>query len=145
MWGVLRHPNRFVRPGGFVKGTPDSEALAAGESRRVNCFLRATFSTLPRRLTQGRLTLSPVKAVWAPSFGLRRTPIEIRDTLTSVTSRVADHREPGIKNGGRARGVIAIPAFSVVSCIADVGVVDLVVPSVDEGLVAGYFKKRVGT
>jgi len=60
-----------------------------------------------------------------------------------VETRPADHREPNVKKGGSAFGVIAVPAFVVVTCTLDSGTIDLVVPGVDERLVDGYFRKRI--
>jgi hypothetical protein len=60
-----------------------------------------------------------------------------------VESRPADHREPNVKKGGTAFGVIAVPSFMVVTCVLDTGDIDLVVPGVDEPLVDGFFTKRI--
>jgi len=143
MWGVLRHPSRFITPGGKFDGDLDIAAIEAGGSRRVSCFLRGTFDGLPRKLKQGTLVLSEGDVSWKPYWDLRKTSVDIRAEYRFVSTRDADEREPRVKRGGKAHGVVAVPSFSVVSCSSDDGTVDFVVPAVDEALVVRYFKDRL--
>ena len=61
--------------------------------------------------------------------------------VSSVESRPADHREPNVKKGGKAYGVVAIPSFWVVTCHTDSGSADLVVPAADAPLVKTFFSE----
>jgi hypothetical protein len=136
---VLRHPSRMFRPPPASSGDSDLRAVQSGEQRAVSCFLRASFDPYPRTLKQGRLTLAGLKASWTPYWSIRRTPIVISTPVDSVSVRPADQREPNVKKGGTAFGVVAIPAFAVVSCQTVSGSLDFVVPQTDETLVVGFF------
>jgi len=48
-----------------------------------------------------------------------------------------------VKKGGKALGVVEVPAFVVVTCTGSSGALDLVVPSADEPLVSTYFRDRL--
>jgi len=139
---VLRHPSRILRPATPAEGESDIEALRRGESRRVSCFLRGTFGPYPRRLKQGSLELSGLGATWRPFWSFRRTLLSIDIEVASVDTRPADHREPRVNKGGKAFGVVGIPTFVVVTCSTPSGSLDLVVPSADLPLVAGFFRGR---
>jgi hypothetical protein len=129
---------------GIAKGsTKDIDSLLVGESQNVNNFLRGDFGNYPRRLRQGTLTLSPNSASWEPFQRLNQQSIALGEKVLSVTSRPADEREPNIKKGGRAIGVLVVPRFFVVTCKTKSGEIDLVVPSVDEPLVAMFFRKKI--
>jgi hypothetical protein len=136
---VLRHPSRIFRPPPASSGESDLIAVRSGGQRLVSCFLRASFDPYPRTLKQGRLTLSGQRASWTPYWSVRRTPQVISTPIDSVSARPADHREPNLKKGGTAFGVVAIPAFVVVTCQTGSGLLELVVPQADEKLVAGFF------
>ncbi len=113
---VLRHPSRMVRPPGPNDGASDIEAIRSGETRRVSCFLRGEGGPYPKKLKQGRLVLGKDQAAWTPYWSVSRKPIDIDRNVTSVQSRPADGREPNVKKGGTAFGVVQIPAFMVVTC-----------------------------
>jgi hypothetical protein len=68
--------------------------------------------------------------------------LEIEFQIDGVVTRPADERESNVKKGGKAFGVVEIPAFVVVTCTGPVGTLDFVVPSADEPLVVGYFRGR---
>jgi hypothetical protein len=140
----MRHPSRIVRPGNKGDGNGDVTALEHGEARRVSCFLRSAEDGFPKRLKQGSLTLEGGQAEWSPFWSIKRESLSLAFVPSRVESRAADHREPNVKKGGTAFGAIAVPAFMVVTCVLATGTtVDLVVPSVDEPLVEGFFAKRV--
>jgi hypothetical protein len=63
--------------------------------------------------------------------------------VEGVTTRPADSREPNVKKGGTALGVVQVPTFVVVTCTGSAGSLDLVVPSADEPLVSTYFRDRL--
>lgn len=140
---VLRHPSRVFAPPTDSEGSSDIEAVRGGEARRVSCFLRGTVDPFPRKLHQGRLQLSSGGADWTPFWSLSRKPVAIGLTVQEVTTRPADSREPNVKKGGTFLGVVAVPAFVVVTCAGSSGAVDLVVPSADEPLVSSYFRYRL--
>jgi len=71
------------------------------------------------------------------------TSIAVDSPITSVASQPADHREPGVKKGGKAFGVVPVPSFFVVECVTPAGPLDFVVPAADEQLVFGYFNSRI--
>jgi hypothetical protein len=135
---VLRHPSRIFRPPPASSGESDLRAVRSGEQRAVSCFLRA-FDPYPRTLKQGRLVLSGQKASWTPYWSVRRTALVISTPVGSVSVRPADQREPNVKRGGTAFGVVAIPAFVVITCQTVSGSLEFVVPQSDETLVAGFF------
>ena len=62
--------------------------------------------------------------------------------VEQVTTRPADSREPNVKRGGKALGVVEVPSFVVVTCTGSSGALVLVVPSADEPLVSTYFRDR---
>lgn len=142
-FAVLRHPSRFFRTPVPGDGQPDVEAVRRGESRTVSCFLRAEFGSLPRRLRQGSLTLSPQQATWRPYWSLRRRPVPLGVTIDSIGARLPDHREPFVNRDGKAIGVLAVPGFIVLTCRTASGILDLVVPAVDQPLVEGYLKEKL--
>jgi hypothetical protein len=137
---LLRHPSRILRPATPSDGQADVEALRSGDARTTSCFLRGSFDPYPRHLKQGTLELVGTEALWRPYFSLHRDPIPINMPISSVETRPADHREPNVKKGGKALGLIGIPAFLVVTCGIAAGSLDLVVPSADEPLVATFFR-----
>jgi hypothetical protein len=94
-------------------------------------------------LRQGTLKLAGTQATWAPLLSVRRRRIAVDSPITSVDSRPADHREPAVKKGGKAFGVVAVPSFIVVECATPAGPLNFVVSAVDEQLVAGYFNSRI--
>jgi len=113
------------------------------EARKISCFLRGSQDGFPTRLRQGWLILQNGQAEWSPFWSVRRAPLTLDFVPLRVESRPADHREPNVKKGGTAFGVIAVPSFMVVTCVLDTGDIDLVVPGVDEPLVDGFFTKRI--
>jgi hypothetical protein len=137
--GVLRHPSLILRPPPASSGESDLRAVRSGEHRLVSCFLRASFEPFPRTLKQGRLALADEKASWTPYWSVRRAPLVVPTPVDSVSVRPADHREPNVKKGGTAFGVVSIPAFVVVTCQTRSGSLEFVVPHSDESLVAGFF------
>jgi len=139
----LRSPSRIVRRDTARSPDTDIDADRAGEARAVSCFLRGSFSPYPRRLRQGTLNLAGTQATWAPALSVGRRRIAVDSPITSAVSRPADHREPGVKKGGNAFGVLAVPSFVVVECVTPAGQLDFVVPDADEQLVLGYFNSRV--
>ena len=140
---VLRHPSWIVRPPKPSEGLSDIEAVRAGEARSVSCFLRGTFDPFPRRLKQGSLVLSGRGVSWIPFWSFKRQALEIEVTVDGVATRPADRREPNVKKGGKAFGVVTVPAFVVVTCTTPKGALDFVVPPADEPLVADYFRSRM--
>jgi hypothetical protein len=48
-----------------------------------------------------------------------------------------------VKKGGTALGVVAVPAFMVVTCRTPSGPLDFVVPAADEPLVAAFMGDRI--
>lgn len=140
---VLRHPSRVFAPPKASEGSSDIEAVRGGEARRISCFLRGSVDPFPRKLKQGRLQLSHGVADWTPFSSLSRNPVALRFTIQEVSTRPADFREPNVKRGGTVLGVVAVPAFVVVSCAGSLGTVDLIVPSADGPLVYSYFKDRL--
>jgi hypothetical protein len=140
---VLRHPSRIVRRRKTSETSSDLEAVRRGEARSVSCFLRGTVEPYPHKLKQGRLQLSSRGATWTPFWSFSREPMAIGLRVEGVTTRPADSREPNAKKGGRALGVVEVPAFVVVTCTGSSGALDLVVPSPDEPLVSNYFRDRL--
>jgi len=140
---VLRHPSRIVRPPKASDTRSDVEAVRRGEARSVSCFLRGTVEPFPRKLKQGRLQLSSGGVTWTPFWSLSRKPVAIGLKVEGVTTRPSDSREPNVKKGGKALGVVEVPAFVVVTCTGSSGALDLVVPSADEPLVSTYFRDRL--
>lgn len=136
--GVLRHPSLMFKPPSPEQSQGDLQAVRRGEARKVSCFLRGSFATYPRRLRQGTLYLSALEVHWVPLWSARRLPQQITGPVLSVTTRPADDREPNVKKGGSS--ILNVPSFTVVTCHAPYGAVDLVVPEADARLVAGYFK-----
>jgi len=67
--------------------------------------------------------------------------LKIDSVVISFATRAADHREPNVKKGGRAFGVV-VPTFTVITCETAVGSFDLVVPSADQPLVEGFLRSR---
>ena len=66
-WDVLSHPIDVLRdPTGssHSKTQSDLEALAAGETRQVSCWLRGSDPELPQKLTQGILLIGPDGMAW---------------------------------------------------------------------------------
>jgi hypothetical protein len=141
--GIIRHPSRLLRPGGRCDNSDDASALQNGEARKVSCFLRSTEDGYPKRLNQGSLILQNGQAEWSPFWGIKREALRLDFVPSSVETRPADHREPNIKKGGSALGVIAVPSFIVITCGLNSGTVDLVVPGLDEQLVEAFFRKRM--
>ena len=70
-------------------------------------------------------------------------PLAIELAVEDVTTRPADSREPNVKKGGRWFGVVAFPAFVVVTSTSSVGAVDFVVPSADQPFVTAYLNTRM--
>jgi len=139
--GVLRHPSRILRAP--AADAADIDAVRRGEARRVSCFLRGTVDPYPRRLKQGSLVLDGDHAAWTPFWSLRRKPLEVKMEVQSVETRPADQREPNVKKGGKAYGVVQIPTFLVVTCQAASASVDFVVPAADERLVRSFFADAI--
>lgn len=83
------------------------------------------------------------QASWTPYWSLRRRPWTLDLKVVSVDSRPADDREPNVKKGGTALGVVALPTFVVVSSMTPSGAVDCVVPAADEPLVKAFFIDRI--
>lgn len=140
---VLRHPGRILGSGSEFAGGSDIEAIGQGGGRIVSCFLRGPCDPYPRRLKQGRLTLSGSEATWTPSWSLRRRPLALDATISAIETRPADQREPNVKKGGRAFGAVVIPHWVVVTCSTPSGEMDIVVPSADDRLIAEFFRKRI--
>ena len=141
--GIIRHPSRLLRPGGKPDNSDDVNALENGEARKVSCFLRSTEDGYPKRLSQGSLALQYGQAEWSPFWSIKREALRLDFVPSSVETRPADHREPNVKKGGSAFGVIAVPSFVVITCGLNPGTVDLVVPGLDEQLVEGFFRNRM--
>jgi hypothetical protein len=138
---LLRHPSRIFRPASSAAGLMNPQAIRGGATLEVSCFLRGSFGAYPRGLKQGKLLLSGRRATWTPALSFKRQPLEINSTECSISIRPPDHREPNIKKGGTAFGVVAVPSFEVVTCnIVALGQLDLVVPKADAQLVADFFK-----
>jgi hypothetical protein len=135
--GVLRHPSLMFKPPSPDQSQADLAAVRRGEVRKVSCFLRGSFDPYPHRLRQGSLYLSGPHALWEPFWSVRRACQQVNGPVLSVTIRPADHREPNVKKGGG--GFVNVPSFTVVTCHTSCGAVDLLVPSADVPLVAGYF------
>lgn len=117
--------------------------MRQGEARAVSCFLRGTVEPFPRKLKQGRLQLSSGGATWTPFWSLSRKPVAVGLGVERVTTRPADSREPNVKKGGKAFGVVEVPVFVVVTCTSSSGALDLVVPLADEPLVSTYFRDKL--
>src|ERR1700683_1347625 len=128
---VLRHPSLI-----FGGTRPQSSDLAPGatEAVTVSCFLRGSPEPYPKRLKQGTLRISGGKASWSSSFGHKTLDLVPGIKVQRVNTRAADEREPNVKHGGTAFGVVAVPEFTVVSCSTTDGCVDFVAPSVDEAI-----------
>jgi hypothetical protein len=141
---ILRHPSRMLRHTGTSAGSNDVSAIREGASLRVSCFLRGSFGAYPRHLRQGMLLLSVHKATWTPYWSIKRRPLDINFGVQSVNTREADHREPNVKKGGTAFGVVAISSFVVVACNGPLGSLDLIVPRADAPLVCDFFKNPAG-
>jgi hypothetical protein len=141
---VLRHPSRMFRPSSPSVGRMDAQAIQGGATLNVSCFLRGTFGAYPHNLKQGELLISGQHATWTPSFAFKRQPLVIDIKPQSLTTRPPDHREPNVKKGGTAFGVVAIPSFVVITCNGPLGSLDLVVPQADAPLVRDFFKNLAG-
>lgn len=139
---VLRHPARIMRPPAGSEGGSDLTAIRAGSARTVSCFLRSDHDPYPRRLTPGRLVLSPDGPSWTALWSLRRKPLPIGLPVTWLATRAADHREPNVKKGGSAFGVVSVPTFMVITLTTPTATLDLVLPQADVQLVTGYFGDR---
>ena len=140
---LLRRPSRIFRPATPSEAQQDIGAVRRGEARMVSCFLRGDHDPLPRRLTQGTLQLSATRTSWTRFWSLRRTPIAIPSDVLAISTRSADYREPNVKKGGKAFGVLPVPAFVVVTCNTTSGSMDLVVPAADVPLVTSYFRDHM--
>lgn len=76
----------------------------------------------------------PGGIAWRPYWSLHRRPIPINERIESIQVRDAGGSEWNVKKGGGIRG-IQVPAFQVVVCKTDRGVLELSVPSTDVALV----------
>jgi hypothetical protein len=143
IWRALRHPSKIFGSGEGRKENTDADSISQGESRQVSCFLRGTIANYPSRLKQGNLTLSPGGASWSPFLKMGSGRIKIVPNFLAVSTRPADHREPNVKKGGSGLGFINVPVFMVVTCTGPDGTGEFVVPSLDESLVASWFRQRL--
>jgi hypothetical protein len=89
------------------------------------------------------LTLRNEKADWTPLWSIKRGGLRLDFVPSKVETRPADNREPNVKKGGVALGVIAVPQFVVITCMLNSGSLDLVVPGVDQRLVEAFFRARI--
>jgi hypothetical protein len=80
---------------------------------------------------------------WSPFWSIKREPLRLDFIPLRVETRPADQREPNVKKGGTAFGVLVVPSFVVVTCGLNAGTVDLVVPGIDQQLVETFFRKRM--
>jgi hypothetical protein len=118
-------------------------AVKQGEGRIISCFLSGTEDGYPNRRKQGWLIVQSETAKWIPFWSARRQalPLEVRPLRVEV--RPADKREPNVKKGGKAFGLLPVPSFVVITCVLDSGSIELVVPGLDQQLVEGFFKSRI--
>jgi hypothetical protein len=112
----------------------DRDAFKAGEGRTVSCFLKGSAGPWPRRRRQGSLDLMPGEIAWRPYWSLHRRPIPITEQIESLKVRDPGSSEWNLKQGGSIRG-LEVPAFQVIVCETDRGVLELSVPSADVDLV----------
>jgi hypothetical protein len=112
----------------------DRDGFRAGEGRTVSCFLKGSGDPWPRRKRQGSLDLMPGEIAWRPYWSLHRQPIPITERIESLQVRDPGPAEWNLKQGGNIRG-IQVPAFQVIVCKTDRGVLELSVPSTDVDLV----------
>jgi hypothetical protein len=67
-------------------------------------------------------------------------------TFEEVTTRVTDHREPGVPKGssGMELGAVLVPSPLVVTCRTSSGSIDIVVSPANVAIVEGFFWKMTG-
>jgi hypothetical protein len=120
--------------------------LRSGEVRNVPCLLRGSFDPWPGELTEGALVLSAEGAVWRAARSTEDQPLFTDVTFEEVTTRVTDHREPGVPKGssGMELGAVLVPSPLVVTCRTSSGSIDIVVSPANVAIVEGFFWKMTG-
>lgn len=131
-WGAAKALFRRPSDAAFLA---DQRAFIGGEARSVSCFLKGSADPYPRRSKQGSLELTRDGIAWRPFWGLRRRSIPINEGVRSVEVREPGRSKWNVKKGGNAFGVVPVPAFQVVVCKTDRGILELSVPITDVGLV----------
>jgi len=129
IWDVLRHPLDVIRdPKGTSPSKVDADlnALAAGESREVSCFLRGDAPELPDKFSQGTLLVGPNGMAWRPYWRHRKTLARI-----PPLARIEEVRKPG----GPGERNIKKNLFKVVAATGPDGRVEFAVPGVGPELI----------
>lgn len=127
-WFLLSHPRELLRAPSAQQGLVDQEAVLAGETRTVSCFLRADFGEYPRRPRQGLLQLQKSAATWRPFWSIRRRALRL-PTAVAVT---------GVREPGRPEWNVKSDQFRLLVCRTSTGVLELAVPTADVPLVEAF-------
>jgi hypothetical protein len=113
-----------------------------GEGRSVACFLRGSCAPYPRRDRQGTLEITSSGLYWHGSWGFGRRTLTIAQSPIDLEVRDADKTHWNVKKGGKAFGVLPVPAFRTIVCTTDAGVIELTVPQEDAPLVRAALERQ---
>jgi hypothetical protein len=113
-----------------IDGISDIEAVRAGESRQVSCFIRGDHEHLPSKSKQGVLVVSNGGVSWTPFWSRKRKPLAVPAVTGGIATRNQGKGDVGPLIVGRAES-----GFTVITCDSLAGSVELAVPMADVPLV----------
>jgi hypothetical protein len=112
-----------------VDGILDIEAVRAGESRQVSCFIRGDHDPFPPKSKQGVLVVSATSAYWTPFWSRKRKPLAVPVVTGGISTRTQAKGDTGPLIVGHAES-----GFTVISC-GSTQTLELAVPTADTPLV----------
>lgn len=123
----------------------DVDAVRAGESRIVACYLRGNFESYPRRVTAGKLRVSTDSITWTPFIRFPwRHAVGIDFRVLCVQTRPPGIKEFDIPSGEKLRDGVMVPKWTVVTAKKPgIGAVDFVLPTPDVQLVTAWLTGEI--
>jgi hypothetical protein len=123
----------------------DVDAVRAGESRIVACYLRGNFGSYPRRVTAGNLQVSTDSITWTPFIPFPwRHAVGIDFRVLCVQTRPPGIKEFDVPSGEKLRDGVMVPKWTVVTAKKPgIGAVDFVLPTPDVQLVTAWLTGEI--
>lgn len=123
----------------------DVDAVRAGESRIVACYLRGNFGSYPRRVTAGKLQVSSDSITWTPFIPFPwRHAVGIDFRVLCVQTRPPGIKEFDVLGGEKLRDGVMVPKWTVVTAKKPgIGAVDFVLPTPDVQLVTAWLTGEI--